>query len=225
MQQKYTYMTVLFVLGLALRSTNALNCYSCSSNIDPANKETGDAGCAAGTNTNTVDSTVSSISYVCKTTVTSTGGMTTISRTADTTQESSKTDNYCESTTGGTTCYCNSEKCNSNSIAPRNYQCYQCTSSEYFDNGCGEKFDSSSKYVKTIQGCTGCFKRTTVDYSDLSITTTRGCTRSYEIDTSCENGSGNVCGCEGELCNSAVTLKSTSLAVAALFFFIAKLLC
>lgn len=222
-------MLALFVLGLACRSTTAITCYQCSTTIGVDNTEkntdsqaTNVPGCADASSVTTSND----LDFACMTTYTENGDTITIERKVSP-MVASKTHAYCTSTAESTTCYCSTSNCNSEKIAAvRSYECYVCQSSHYFDNGCGEKLTTGT-YVPTAKGCSACYKTVSLD-GDASVTYTRGCTRSTNIDDGCVDGydqSGNrrQCGCKGNLCNSAEGLKSASIVASIVLSVAAKI--
>jgi len=209
----------LLVLVAIWRQTAAItNCYVCGSTIGPdgieKNNPTTDPGsCFLLTGKTAV---ANSADLGCATTYTKSGSTTTISRAALTSTIAATPVGCTASASGpGITCSCATDKCNADPVAAAlTYDCYECQSVDYFDNGCGATLNTASVYVRTVKGCSACNKNVAVQ-SDHSILYTRTCLRSISIDAQCDGETyeigGQTCTCKGGLCNSADTVSVKSV--------------
>lgn len=225
-------ISLLVVCAIWKQTAAVTSCYKCSSTIGidgvEKNALTTDTGsCASLSGKSTTDNTGD---YGCKTTFTTSGGYTTITREG-TTIPIADIVKGCTIVGDATTCYCATDKCNSETVAASMaYDCYECQSAEYFDNGCGEKLNTGSAFVRTVKGCSACYKNVAMQ-ADHSIQYYRGCTRSVAIDDHCTGEetelTGRTCGCKGALCNSAdtVALKSVTAFTAVVLSAVVKLMC
>lgn len=224
-------LITLLLVCCAWKNADALTCYVCSSTIGndgvEVNNPTADTGSCASLSGKTVPAT--SNDFGCQTTFSSSGGVTTITRGP--LGAATTTPGCTSSGASGVTCTCTTDKCNSHAVAAAQaYTCYECQSSPYFDNGCGEKLNSGSAYVRQVKGCSVCYKNVGMS-SDHSVQYSRGCTRSVDVDANCNGDEssviGRTCGCKGALCNSADTLaiKSTTAFTAVVLTAIVRLMC
>lgn len=199
---------VLALACLSVTSAQTLRCYECDDSIDDQNDNANTRSCAS-----LEDNTLSTAKYwACSTKYGTTAvGTSTITRTGLTTANKTY---EC----AGDTCYCNTDSCNNQVVTtPRQLNCYHCQSADYFNNGCGETLDTTSKYVQTIMGCFACGK--TVTFTGYRYHYARGCVRSVNVNDVCHtSGDGTTstksCSCTGALCNSAtkgLPLATTSI--------------
>jgi hypothetical protein len=219
MNQKLAILClVAAILGFAAAD---LSCYTCSSTINEDNKEEYPSGktqsCAQ-----LVDTSVATYTLSCQTYYSYSNGTTTFSRGVS---PKNQTDG-CTSSPGNTVCYCNKDKCNNEKVTvPTTFECYQCDSTEFFDNGCGNVLNTASSHVKKITGCSACGKTVSTG-SDYGTRYSRGCARSVENEEGCSGDSASsLCICKEALCNSAegLSLKTTALVSALLLSLALKL--
>jgi hypothetical protein len=178
----------------------------CSSVIDEGNEEktTTDEkivdSCAFS-----VDKTASAAIYEsCITKFSTEDGETTITRSGSFENETNHCDSV-ETAEGGTICYCDdTNNCNDEAVKfPTEHDCYDCESSDFFDNGCGEELDVKSEWVIKVKGCSACGKRVVYE-EDHIVEYERMCVRSVNPDEGCrETEEYEMCTCEGDFCNSA----------------------
>jgi len=193
---------ILFAIILAMGPANslAIECYECGSTINETNLESGPGKCSQVTGitlTGTSNFDFCSTQYVLdvtgrrKTTIIRSGGI-------------GPKDTTCDSAVGGTTCWCTTNLCNNKAVSlPKSLECYDCESSDYFDNGCGEVLDTTSPYVTKVSGCSSCGKAVALQ-ADYVLRYQRACTRTVNNDDNCySDGPNSFCACQTALCNSA----------------------
>ena len=225
-------LSLLVVCAIWKQAQAVTSCYVCSSIIGTdgveKNVPTTDTGSCASISGKTAVAQSGDVG--CVTTFKTSGSGTTITRGALATTIAD-TVKGCTISGDTTTCNCASDKCNSDTLAaPMTYDCYECQSGQYFDNGCGEKLNTASAFVRTVKGCSACYKNVAM-LPDHSIQYYRGCARSVVVDDHCTGEetelTGRSCGCKGALCNSAdtVALKSVTAFTAVVLSAVVKLMC
>jgi len=222
-------LSLLVLVAVLRQSTAVTSCYKCSTTIGidgvETNSPTTDPGSCVSLSGKTAVANTGN--EACATTFTTNGGVTTIAR-GPTMTTIDVTTKGCTRSSGVLTCTCITDKCNAEVMAaPLTYDCYECQGADYFDNGCGAKLNSASIFVRTVKGCSACYKNVVVQ-ADRSIQYYRGCTRSVAIENTCDGEDATkTCGCKGALCNSAetVSIKSVTAFSAVLLSAVFKLMC
>jgi len=210
------------VLTVFMARSSALECYLCGSETDEKNVEHDSEGCADLKTT----TTTTAYSYCSTTYISSSNGVSSIFRSGT---NKNQTDS-CINDGLGTTCYCTTDKCNSETVEVKTtFDCYECQSSDYFDNGCGQEIKETSEYVHKVTGCSACGKITYVG-TNFVTKYSRGCARAVEVEDECFgeeiSGSGKLCVCQDKLCNSAPALHFTAFSLlSALLLFVTKCYC
>jgi len=193
-------VVTLFAVILAIGPTcsSAIQCYLCSSTINSTNVESGSCSKLTG-----IDASNQTNFLSCSTTYSTSSGNTVITRTGS--------DSTVENSCSGPTCSCNTDKCNNQVIALSNsLECYECQSSDFFDNGCG-KVLKETPYVHKVRGCTACGRMVTIG-GDYITRYSRGCSRSVSNDVACHKDvRDEVCVCQSALCNSAQKIQLITL--------------
>jgi len=203
--------SLLVVISLSSSRVTAISCFSCSSTFNVTNTESSVTSCGSA-----ADQTfVNNVDYCTTSYTTQTGGpyagtqggiITTISRSGSTGTQATRCDS-------SGTCYCNTDKCNGDPVrAPTGLTCYQCSSVDYMDNGCGEVLTAGSKYVQTVQGCSACGKTVSLG-SDYIRRYWRGCARSVNTADACSGTDmyNRLCVCKTSLCNSGRGLRLSAI--------------
>jgi len=185
-------LSLLIVVAVCSSPCWAIKCYTCNSIINATNVESGTGSCARLSEvTSTADH------GYCTFTVRAIGGTFSIERGG-----------FPGTASGGcdsTTCYCNTDECNSEPLFAPVLTCYQCNSVDFIDNGCGENFNPQSKYVQQVQRCSACVKTVSQQGTEYGKRYTRGCTRSVYTDNTCTSGDSvyKTCTCKTSTCNHA----------------------
>jgi len=179
----------------------ALDCYTCDGDIGTPE---GDR-CANGTNT----TSAGNFDY-CYTR----DEATRVERNGDNRSgTTSQTLPYCESSS----CYCNTNLCNSQKFEkPTTVSCYVCNSLPFFDNGCGngDYWKPNAGYMRKESGCTACSK--TQNANSIS----RGCLQSMHATDRCSVGLTSItCVCTADDCNHASSLLPAYTAMIIGFIF------
>jgi len=185
------------ILAVCPATSLAIQCYECVSTINAENLESG-TNCSQLTGIVLSTTNYTSCSTQYGRTI---EGSTRISRSGS----FQEAENICT----GTVCTCNTDRCNNQAITiPNSLECYECQSSDFFDNGCGGVLNGASPYVHTVSGCSACGKTITTG-TDYVTRYSRSCSRSISNENSCySTGPLDMCVCQAALCNSAHKFQS-----------------
>jgi len=202
-------MSLLVVISLGSSRVTAISCFSCSSTFNVTNTESSVTSCGSAADQNVATYDYCTTSYTTQLSSGSLAGgiITTIRRSGGFGTQAT----FCDSTG---TCYCNTDKCNGDPVrAPTGLTCYQCSSVDYMDNGCGEVLNAGSKYVQTVQGCSACGKTVSLLGNDYIRRYWRGCARSVNTAEACSGTDmyNRLCVCKTSLCNSGRGLRLSAI--------------